>query len=214
MRIEVEARFLATGPDVLLALSLIPRLGPATLGEPATSDETDRYLDTADRRLAAALWACRLRSRGTDTWVSLKGPPRGSASWLHRRPELEGPATASTDPDEWPASEAHAFLDQLRGGEPLEERIRLLQRRTERPVRPDGADEPFGTLTLDQVAISAGSRPLGRLHVVELEARPDAAEVEPQLTALAEALAGVPGLEPEPRTKLEHALELLAVPVE
>ena len=51
-------------------------LGRAVLGPARTVDETDRYLDTDDGRLAAALWACRLRSREGTTRISLKGPQR------------------------------------------------------------------------------------------------------------------------------------------
>ena len=60
---EVELKYAAT-PAALAALARAPRLGPADLGAVLVNDETDRYLDTADRRLAAVAWACRLRSGG------------------------------------------------------------------------------------------------------------------------------------------------------
>lgn len=209
MGLEVEARFRADDA-ALAALAAADQLGPAVLGAPTTVDEVDRYLDTAAGDLAAARWACRLRTRGGVTKISLKGPPAvaGGAAWLHRRPELEGPATDRPSPDAWPPSEARDRLTSITGGRPLTERFRLLQRRTERAVHVNG--EPVGTLTLDAVRIVAGDRDLGRLRIVELEMAAGDPAAESRLAPLADALARFGGLEPEPRTKLEQAVERLA----
>jgi inorganic triphosphatase YgiF len=209
MPIEVEAKFRADGPEPLEALAVASHLGRARLGRARTVDETDRYLDTDDGRLAAARWACRLRSREGTTRISLKGPPAGAATagWHHRRPEVEGPASDRIAPESWPPSEALDLLTDLAGGRRLAERLRLDQQRTERAVTLDGGP-PLGTLTLDRVRLAVGSTDLGRLFVVELELDPasgDAAELDD----LASALASVPGLVAEPRTKLEHALHRL-----
>jgi inorganic triphosphatase YgiF len=208
MGTEVELKYRADGPAALDHLAAVDRLGPARLGPPHTAVETDRYLDTDDRRVAAARWACRLRSRGRATRISLKGPATGgSRGELHRRPEVEGAADDRLDPEAWPLSEARALLDRLRAGAPLVERFRLVQRRTEREVRIGEAS--YGVLSLDAVRVEAGGTRHGDLHVVELELRSDAAGDEEALTALAAALAGIDGLAPDERTKLEHALELL-----
>lgn len=211
MPVEVEARFRASGSGPLDLLASVQRLGRAALGVASTADEVDRYLDTADGQLAAAGWACRLRERAGSTRISLKGPAVEKATgWLHRRPELEGPATSSTDPSDWPGSEARALLATLSGGAPLRERLSLAQRRTERAVMlADG--RRLGTLTLDRVRILAGGRDGGELHVVELELGAEAAD-EAELADPAHALASTPGLEAEPRTKLDIALELLRSP--
>lgn len=210
MGLEVEARFRAD--DAALArLADADRLGPAVLGEPVTVDEVDRYLDTADGDLAAARWACRLRTRGDVTKVSLKGPPavEGGEAWLHRRPEVEGPAVDVPALDAWPPSAARDRLASITGGRPLHERFRLLQRRTERAVHVDG--DPVGTLTLDAVRIvGRGGRDLGQLRIVELEMAAGDGAAESRLAPLAAALARIGGLEPEPRTKLEQAVERLA----
>ncbi|MGH2418639.1 MAG: CYTH domain-containing protein [Candidatus Limnocylindria bacterium] len=210
MATEVEAKFRADGPGPLEGLASLPRLGRATLGPARTVEEADRYLDTDDGRLAAARWACRLRSREGVTRISLKGPPREapSAGWHHRRPEIEGPATDEISPESWPPSEARELLTTLAGGRPLAESLRLRQRRTERSVTIDGG-EPIGTLTLDRVSLAAGEIDLGQLFVVELELDPHSEHGEPELENLAEALAALPGLAAEPRTKLEHALDRL-----
>lgn len=201
MPTEVEAKFVAAGQQVLDALRAADSLGSASLGSAFSFDETDAYLDTVDRRLAAARWACRLRTRDGATIVSLKGPPRSpwpAPEWLHRRPEVEGPASAALDPETWPASAARALLLDLSGGAPLVELVRLRQTRTERPVMLDG--HLLGTLSLDRVTLPGmGNVLLG----VELELHGDD---EASLGAVAAALAANPDLEPDPLTKLEHAL--------
>lgn len=211
MATEVEARFRADDGEPLVALAAAAHLGRATLGPPATVDEVDRYLDTEDGHLSASLWACRLRSRQGLTRISLKGPPRSAPSrpWHHRRPEVEGPATDEIAPASWPPSDALDLLESLSGGRALVERLRLLQRRTERSVALDGGP-PIGTLTLDRVRMGAGGIDLGELFVVELELDPTSERGEDELAGMADALEAVPGLVAEPRTKLERALQRLS----
>jgi inorganic triphosphatase YgiF len=205
---EVEAKLQARDPAPLEALRSETALAGATLGPARTVDETDRYLDTVDGRLDAARWACRLRTREGAVRVSLKGPAEDpDAGWLHRRPELEGPATESSDPADWPMSDARRELERLSGGAALVERLRLHQQRTERAVHI--GERRVATLSLDRVAIARGAREAGALFIVELELTDADALPPDELLRLAEALAERPGLTPDPRTKLEHALERL-----
>ncbi len=210
MSTEVESKFRAVDQLVLHRLAKIDHLGPGRLGEATVAQELDRYLDTADRRLAAGGWACRLRTRADRTILSLKGAAKaspGDQSGLHRRPEIEGPATAEIVPDAWPPSEALDRLQELTGGARLEERLHLNQRRTERPVVVDG--HRVATLSLDEVdVLDPGGESLGRLLVVELEHASTAREDE--LVAGAAALLAEPGLAPDPLTKLEHATRRIA----
>lgn len=210
MAVEVELKYHADGPEPLARLATATSLGPATLGPAREVAETDRYLDTADGRFGASRWAARLRRRDGATRLSLKGPAGvGSAGGLHRRPEVEGPATDALDPAAWPPSEAKALLERIRAGSPLVERFRLVQSRTERAVVVDG--EALGTMTLDVVRVEAEGRALGALRVVELELAADApAHHEALLGELDEALDRVDGLRPDDRTKLEYAADLLA----
>jgi inorganic triphosphatase YgiF len=212
--VETELKLSADDEQPLRRLAEVPNIGPISLGSPQTYLEVDRYLDTDDARLAGARWACRLRSRGRTYRVSLKGPPvttNALGGALHRRPEIEGPASAQPDPAAWPASDARDRLVELAGGRPLEEWFTLRQARTQRPV---GAEtRPIGTLSLDRVTVIRNSEPLGRLWCVELELAGGGSETAhgeglvmlPGL--LADLLAGG-GLAVEPMTKLERALAL------
>lgn len=204
--LETELK-LRADEDALRRLAGVRSLGPALLGPPHAVDELDVYLDTDDRRLAAGRWACRLRSRGGRRWISLKGPAehaRGEA--VHRRPEIEGPAP---DGDawraaEWPPSPARELVLRLAGDAPLGELVSLRQRRTERDVSLDG--RRVATLSLDRVEVLRGGRPLGTLRVVELEVVPG--QEGEWLGRLVDEMARQPGLQPEPSSKLEHALDL------
>lgn len=211
MAIEVEARFAAAGPEPLRALATRERLGPAGLGPVRSSDEVDAYLDTAGGSLAAHRWACRLRSRDGRVIVSLKGPPDAEAGgWLHRRAEVEGPATAARDPLAWPQSPARELVDRLRDGAPLVERFVLRQVRVERDVILD--ERRIGTLSLDTVVVEHRGQPCGCFHVVELELAADAGGEGRALAVLAAELEDIRGLAAEPRSKLEHALGLIDAP--
>jgi inorganic triphosphatase YgiF len=211
MPIEIEAKFAADHPGILRSLAAASRLGEAMLGPPRRVDELDRYLDTADGRLAAQRWACRLRRRD-DVWrVSLKGPPDqrhgGMADWLHVRPELEGPAGPDADPAAWPSSPARDRLAELTGGGSLVEQLRLHQAREERTVSV-GA-ERLGLLSLDEVHAEDAAGRATSFCVVELELRADREPDVTALRALATHLAATPGLAADPRTKLERALAAL-----
>jgi inorganic triphosphatase YgiF len=204
---EIEAKFQADDPRPLAALTTLERLGRADLGPARVVDEVDRYLDTGEGTFAAAGWACRLRTRGASTIVSFKGPARTDArDGVHERPEIEGPATDSTDPAAWPDSAARSFADELRRGHALREIARLDQRRTERSVTTGG--RRVGVLSLDEVTVVGAPRGRDRLHTVELEIDP-AAGGTAALAPLAAALARLDGLVPDPTSKLEHALERL-----
>jgi inorganic triphosphatase YgiF len=207
--VEAELKYTAPDERPLLELEGAPTLGPAHLGASRMTRERDRYLDTADLRLSAARWACRLRERDGHTIISLKGPAQHEAGdLLHRRDELEGPAGPELVPATWPPTLARDRLRALTGGDELVERFRLGQERTERSVSV--GELPVGVLSLDRVRVLYRDAEAGRMYVVELELDPAALAAGFDHRLLAEALDGVPGLSPDPLTKLERALALIS----
>jgi len=223
--LETELKLSATSAEPLRRLASMPRLGSIRLGEARTFLELDRYLDTDDGRLSSSQWACRLRRRSRRYLVSLKGPPAksragapcsrelgGVGAALHRRPEIEGPATARLDPDSWPPSAARSRLLSLAGGRDLHEVFALRQRRTQRPVTERRAQ--VATLSLDRVLVLHRGTTLGGLWCVEVEldaaaARREARAQAALLDGLLTELLAVEGLSVEPLTKLERAMTLL-----
>jgi len=207
-RIESELKFWAAGERPLQTLAAAATLGPAELGPPRPVDELDHYVDTADLRLGAVRWACRIRERDGRTILSLKGPAEhGAGEAVHRRPELEGVAGPRLDPATWPPSAARDLLVDLSGGAPLLERFTLAQHRTERTVTWAGA--PVGLLSLDRSRVRHFGVELGLLRVGEREFGRDTNPSGLDPAPLAAALAAIPGLEHDPLTKLERALALL-----
>jgi inorganic triphosphatase YgiF len=208
-RVEAELKYRAQADGPLRQLAGVPRLGAADLGAPRIVDEVDRYLDTADLRLAAVRWACRLRSREGSTVLSLKGPAEHApGDLLHRRPEIEGPAHPGLDPGGWPPSRALDRLLAMTGGQDLFERFVLEQQRTERVVSSEGTR--VGLLSLDRLRVLRQGDELGRLAVVELELDSGAMASGFDHAPLAAALSAVPGLVADPSSKFELALALLA----
>lgn len=209
--VESELKLSADSDAPMRALAGAAMLGRATLGPARTVSELDVYLDTPDGRLAAARWACRLRAREGRRWISLKGPAlHAPGAAMHRRPEIDG--AVGDDPGRvvaWPDSAARAKVLELAGSEgaTLVERVALAQERTERSVFLAGAT--VGTLSLDRVEARHRGTTLGTLHVVELEL---AADELPDVLGeeLLAALLAHDGLRPEPASKLEQALRLVA----
>jgi inorganic triphosphatase YgiF len=209
--VETELKYTASDEGPLLELEAALALGPALLGPPRMTLELDRYVDTADLRLSAAGWACRLRERDGGRIASLKGPPQHRAGEIvHRRDEVEGPAGPDLDPLAWPPSPARDRLLAFAAGAELVERFGLEQERTERSV---GIGEmPVGILSLDRVLVLHRDAEAGRMLVVELELDPAALAVGFDHRPLAEALGRVRGLSPDPVSKLERALALIPAP--
>ncbi|MEX0626808.1 MAG: CYTH domain-containing protein [Chloroflexota bacterium] len=210
-RVEAELKYTAITDRPLQELERAEVLGPARLGVPSTVAEVDRYLDTADLRLAAAHWACRLRSRDGRTIVSLKGPAEHRpGDLLHLRPEVEGPADADLEAPAWPPSLARDQLLAMAAGASLVERFSLEQERTERGVTVEGTR--IGGLSLDRVRVMHHQSEIGRMTIVELELDPAALEQGLDHAPLALALSAVDGLLPDPRSKFERALAMLPQP--
>ena len=206
--LESELKYRAETDAALDALASPSELGPASLGPAHTAEETDRYLDTEDRRLARAHWACRLRAREGRIIVSLKGPAQHVAgAAMHQRPELEGPSDGSLDPASWPPSAALDLLLELIAGSELRELLSLAQRRIDREVAVGG--NRVGLLSLDRSRVLHGGSEAGVLRVVELELSPDALLRGFDPSSLERALAAIPGLTPDPASKLERARELI-----
>jgi inorganic triphosphatase YgiF len=207
-RVEAELKYTAPTEQPLQELERAEALGPARLGVARTVAELDRYVDTLDLRLAAARWACRLRSREGRMIVSLKGPAEHAAGdLLHRRPEVEGPADSGLDARAWPPSPAGDQLLAMTAGAALLERFSLEQERTERAVIQGGTR--IGGLSLDRVQVVYDGNEIGRMAVVELELDPGALAQGLDHAPLARALSAIEGLLPDPASKFERALAML-----
>jgi CHAD domain-containing protein len=165
-----------------------------------TIDVDDRYLDTAGRRLEKAGRVARLRDVAGVTILTVKSLASPVAGAVHRREELEGPATADLEPRSWPPSVARSMILELAGDAPLEELVSIHQRRRVRRFVDAGTTIE---LSLDRVAVVRNGHELERF--VELEAELRGGD-EDRLVALGERLSGDPDFSPARASKLERAL--------
>lgn len=201
---EIEAKFTVPNRQVYRALLRLRELAGYTLIPTVSARVADRYFDTADGRLLAAGYACRLRSEGALALATLKGLG-GAQGALHRREEQEVQLKAWTpDVTAWPPSSARDLALALSGGAPLQPLFDLEQHRTRADVA-DGARR-VAELSLDAVRAVIGRRPA---LYYELEVELKAEGTEEDLARLAQVLSTEYGLKPETRSKFERALETL-----
>ena len=202
--IETELKFEVQDPKPIRKLLDSEELNglPAT-GPLVTVEVEDRYFDTEGRALEAAGRVARLRRTGDDTLVTVKSLAVATDGPVHRREEIEGPATIEQAPAQWPPSDARAIVMELAGDAPLVELVTIKQRRQ---VRPFGNDEVGVEVSLDRVSVLRHGRSIARF--VELEAELRSGD-EARLTALGAHLATAQGLAPARQSKLQRALAAL-----
>ncbi len=209
---EVELKYAITDPDALQArleaglLDDVARFG----GEPwRTVEIEDRYVDTAQGSLEAAGYGVRLRRIDGHRLVTVKSmaqdaPRDGEPQALHRRLELEAPASARLDPATWPEGPARERIESLIGGERLRTRFTLVQRRLERDLVSDGLQ---ATLSLDTAEVRRRGESLGTFATLEVEAADGADRL---LSQLAGPLESTGLISAETRSKERIAHEMVA----
>ena len=202
--LEVELKYRITGSlDTETVLRYAEEAGLRQEGATAEVRVRDRYIDTADGRLAAAAVAARLRHRADGVVVTVKTPGSRHGAVV-RRTELESPATESLVPGDWPASPAREAVASHAGDADLVEVVTLDQVRTAVELVCDDARV---SLTLDDVTVVAEARAIDRF--AELEAELVTGD-EAVLHRLAEVLERDPAVTRDGGSKLERAMRSIA----
>jgi CHAD domain-containing protein len=203
LEIELKYRLLAPlGMEAVLAHAAAAGFAPD--GEVEEMRIRDRYVDTADGRLAAAGVAARIRHRPDGVRVTVKTRTARIGA-IHRRTELESTATESLDPTDWPASPARDAVATHARGAVLLETVTLDQVRRFVDVT-DGTTRI--EISLDDVSVVADGRVLDRFE--ELEAELVGGD-EGALAILAAAIEVDPAVSRDKGSKLERAMAALAV---
>jgi CHAD domain-containing protein len=205
-RMEIEAKFRAPGEEVLRSLREATQLAGLPLGPSWTVELTDTYLDTALWQILAGGYFCRRRLSGDRVLITMK-QVRAAGDAVHRREELEVELTEYSPPSDWPKSAARDRALELSQGAPLLPMLELRQDRTMRLMGDQQA--PVAEFSLDVVRLGTGDGATTRedkvYFEVEVELREHGSEAE--LAAIVAELQTVWGLEPEPRSKFERALD-------
>ncbi|GAB4540954.1 MAG: hypothetical protein Kow0063_31330 [Anaerolineae bacterium] len=201
---EIEAKFCVPDEETYHRLRQANQVAGYLLSAGQVKQVQDTYLDTEERVILAAGYACRRREQTGGTLVTLKGLG-GAQGAVHRRHEVEIQMPAYQPPAEWPASPARDQVLELIGEAPLIPLLTLQQTRLERLVSQDEAS--IAEMSLDSVRLVADDRELSFFEV-EVELGDQGSEED--LVAMATCLQDEWGLEPEPRSKFERALDFLA----
>jgi len=203
--VEIEAKYAISDPAAFDALLDLRALGTYTLRPTGERHVVDHYLDTADRDLFRAGYACRLRESEADRgWLlTVKGLGKAEGA-VHEREEYESAVPANTAaPTDWPECPAREIVQRLSGGRALVELFALRQLRIDRAV--EEGERAVGELSLDTVDTEiAGHKTLTR----ELEIELGPSGTLEDLHAVDAELRGY-ALRPVSASKFERALAIL-----
>ena len=201
---EIEAKYAISDPAVFDALLDLRVLGGYTLRPTGERQVVDHYLDTADRDVLKASYACRLREQEAEgPWLlTVKGLGKAEGA-VHEREEYECEVPAGSAPPDWPECPAREIVLRVTHGRPLAELFVLRQVRIHRAV--EQGERAVGELSLDTVHTDiAGNQTLTRELEIELTtsgARKDLEALDTELQPYA--------LTPASESKFERALALL-----
>jgi len=203
--VEIEAKYAISDPAAFDALLDLRALGTYTLRPTGERHVVDHYLDTADRDLFRAGYACRLRESEADRgWLlTVKGLGKAEGA-VHEREEYESAVPANTAaPTDWPECPAREIVQRLSGGRALVELFALRQLRIDRAV--EEGERAVGELSLDTVDTEiAGHKTLTR----ELEIELGPSGTPEDLHAVDAELRGY-ALRPVSASKFERVLAIL-----
>lgn len=220
---EVELKYRVTDLQALRAWlenDWAEALPWAELGGSRTKGVEDRYFDTLREALRSHGFGARLRRTGGRYVVTVKSlapdeldsedddprsptPVQHAGDAVHRRIELEGPASGRLDPRTWPASPARELIDELRGAARLRG---LFTIRQVREVRDISAPEGTAQLSLDEVRVISGRSVVGTFAELEVESTGGSLDL---LAGIARALAATGVLVPATGSKESQARALV-----
>lgn len=199
--IEIETKFIIPNQAMLAELQTLRHLAEFVIQPTSQKANCDQYLDTADKAIRQAGYACRIRQMGQAKQLTLKSLTLAEGQ-VHRRQEFEIEIVSENRAD-WPDSEAKSLLLGIIGQAELVELFSLRQHRSKFHVMGQNSG-PLLELSLDEVFITQSAEP----DYLELEAELLEAGTEQDLARFVEALLEGYALEPEARSKFERALTI------
>jgi hypothetical protein len=206
--VEVEVKYSVDDPGRIADLIRSPDphvlAGFAGTGAVREVEVLDRYIDTPDGALEAALARARLRESRGRVELTFKRQGVVGAGGVTERTELEGEANPDLDPGLWQESAARRELLAVTGGAALVETARLRQRRL---VRDLARGVTRVELSLDHLEALDGEAVVATRWELEAELK---AGLREDLAELANALEVMPGLSLAAESKRLFALLAVA----
>jgi inorganic triphosphatase YgiF len=202
MAVETEAKFIVTDRMAFLSLRDSKSMGKYVLRHMGAVEARDTYLDTKDRRLMHAGFACRLRELTPEYFITLKSVSSREGD-IHTRTEYEerisDPGHA-VRPELWPDGPAREAVTRIGRGVVLGAIAEIRQTRWKREVSASGL--PLFELSLDEVRLP------GLLFCVEVELT---AGTKEELGEFIAVMRNIAPLKADPKSKLEHALDAAGI---
>jgi adenylate kinase len=200
---EIEAKFSLPDIETFHRLREAEHLAGFALSAGRVKQVHDTYLDTEERLIMAAGYACRRREQREGTLITLKQLTKAKSA-IHRRVELEILLPAYQPPEVWPASPVRDQVLQLIGEAPLLPLFNLRQARVVRQVSQE--ERLIAEMSLDGVHLVTNGK---ELSFFELEVELAGQGSELDLSAIVVCLQEEWELEPETQSKFERALAFL-----
>jgi CHAD domain-containing protein len=200
---ETEAKFALPDREAFERLQAVEHLAGYVLSAHQVTRVRDTYLDTADRAVLAAGYACRVRRQEDGLLVTLKGLG-GAEGPIHRREEWEVALEEEQPPSQWPEGPVRELVLEVVGDAPLFPLFELEQTRSVRLIQEN--DRLIAEMSLDDVRLTVE----GMQHAyyeLEVELLPDGTADD--LAAITVCLLEEWGLQPVSRSKFERALALV-----
>jgi inorganic triphosphatase YgiF len=201
---ELEAKFIIADPGSYWRLQTIGHVADFTLSTHQVKRVYETYLDTSGRRLLSAGYSLRRREQPEGVLMTLKRLSKAEGA-IHRREEWEIELAAYQPPTRWPDSPVRDQLLQLIGREHLTPLFKLQQTRILRVLSQGG--QPVAALSLDSVSVMTEVKE--QLYL-GLEVELALPALEEKLDVVAACLQDEWQLKPEPQSKFERALALVA----
>jgi CHAD domain-containing protein len=196
--IETEAKFVISKAATFIALQQITQMGDFEFRPIGTQMVADCYLDTADKHVYRAGYACRTRELDQRQIFTLKSltPAEGN---VHRRQEYEL-EIESNEPETWPDSSLKNLLLQIIGHNSLEPLFKIHQIRHRYQTLLH--NHPVIEFSLDEVSLNDANS----IDYYGLEAELLPTGTEADLTKFVATLQANWLLRPETLSKFELGL--------
>lgn len=199
--IETEAKFIIPDQATFTALEQLTRLGNFEIKALGVKEIADRYLDTSDKRLFQAGYACRIRNTKGQQTLTVKSLTPATTE-VHRRHEMEM-AVETDEPPAWPQSEIKNLVLDIVDEAALQTLFWLYQTRYKYHVIYQ--NQPIIELSLDKVAL----RQPEDIDYLGLEAELLENGSEANLTLFCKTLQQQWALVADPQSKFERALAII-----
>lgn len=200
---EIEAKFSLPNIETFHRLREAEQLAGFALSAGRVKQVHDTYLDTEERLIMAAGYACRRREQREGTLITLKQLIKAKSA-VHRREEMEILLPAYQPPEAWPPSPVRDQVLGLIGEASLVPLFDLKQARVVRQVSQD--ERLIAEMSLDGVHLATNGK---ELSFFELEVELAGQGGESDLSAIVACLQEEWELEPETQSKFERALAFI-----